>query len=74
MQVTYHWVGDFTAVFLELDTPCGILMEKEIYGLREIFRNVEYIVGCLANLPEKKLYGCEDLMPRDISAFTEFES
>ena len=46
----------FTAVFLELDTPRGILMKKEIYRLREIFRNVEYIVGCLTNLPEKKNY------------------
>jgi hypothetical protein len=49
-------------------------MKKEIYGLRDIFRNVEYIVGCLANLPEKKLYGCEALTVSNISAFTEFDS
>ena len=63
----------FTAVFLELDTPCGILMKEEIYGLGEVFRNTEYILDVPSNLPKKKLYDREALMLRNISVFLEFD-
>ena len=43
----------FAAVFLEVDTPHGILIKEEIYGLNEIFRNAQCIVNVPKNLPEK---------------------
>ena len=45
----------FTAIFLVLDTPHGILMKEEIYELGEIFKNTEYIVDVPTNLLEKKI-------------------
>jgi hypothetical protein len=46
---------NITAIFLELDTPHGILMKEEIYGLGEVFRNTEYILDVPSNLPGKKI-------------------
>ena len=66
-------INYITAVFLELDTPRGILMKEEIYGLGEVFRNTEYILDIPSNLPRKKLYDCEALMLRNISVFSEFD-
>ena len=67
------WVNPvLTAVFLELDTPHGIVMKEEIYGLAEVFRNTEYILDVPSNLPGKK-NDHKALMLRNISVFLEFD-
>jgi hypothetical protein len=48
-------------------------MKEEIYGLGEVFRNIEYILDVPSNLLGKKLYDHEAPMLRNISVFLEFD-